>query len=59
MHGSGSKIVPGTDRVLTFSGQTSVSIPPGAPVLSDPVRLHVKPLSELAVSIYLPEDHED
>lgn len=55
VHGSGSKIVPGTDRVLTFSGQASVSIPPGAPVLSDPVRLHVKPLSELAVSIYLPE----
>lgn len=51
---SGSKIVPGTDRVLTFSGKTSVSIPPGAPVLSDPVRLHVKSLSDLAVSIYLP-----
>jgi len=51
---SGSKIVPGTDRALTFSGRTSVSIPPGAPVLSDPVRLDVKPLSDLAVSIYLP-----
>jgi len=51
---SGSKIVPGTDRALTFSGRTSVSIPAGAPVLSDPVRLHVKPLSDLAVSIYLP-----
>ena len=53
--GSGSKIVPGTDRVLRFSGKTSVSVPAGAPVLSDPVRLHVKPLSQLAVSIYLPE----
>jgi lysophospholipase L1-like esterase len=50
---SGSNTVPGTDRVLTFSGRTSVSIPPGAPVLSDPVRLNVKPLSDLAVSIYL------
>ena len=55
---SGSQIVPGTDRVLTFSGQTSVSIPPGAPILSDPVRLQVKPLSELAVSIYLPNATE-
>jgi lysophospholipase L1-like esterase len=55
---SGSKIVPGTDRVLTFSGKTSVSIPPGAPVLSDPVLLHVKPLSDLAVSIYLPNATE-
>jgi lysophospholipase L1-like esterase len=51
---SGSKIVRRTDRALTFSGRTSVSIPPGAPVLSDPVRLDVKPLSDLAVSIYLP-----
>jgi lysophospholipase L1-like esterase len=52
---AGSRIVPGTDRVLTFSGKTSVRIPAGAPVLSDPVRLHVKPMSQLAVSIYLPE----
>src|SRR5512134_1960739 len=52
--GSGSKIVPGTAHTLTFSGRTSMSIPPGAPVLSDPVRLNVTPLSDLAVSIYLP-----
>jgi lysophospholipase L1-like esterase len=56
--GSGSKIVPGTDRVLTFSGQRSVDIPAGAPVLSDPVRLEVKALSDLAVSIYLPDATE-
>jgi lysophospholipase L1-like esterase len=56
--GSGSKIVPGTDRVLTFSGQKSVNIPAGAPVLSDPVRLEVKALSDLAVSIYLPDATE-
>ena len=51
---SGSKIVPGTQRALTFSGQTSIAVTPGAPVLSDPVRLSVKPGSDLAVSIYLP-----
>src|SRR5713226_2335382 len=52
--GSGSKILAGTDRVLTFGGQRSVNVYAGSPVLSDPVRLEVKPLTELAVSIYLP-----
>jgi len=40
---------------LTFGGRPSVSVPPGAPVLSDRVDLKVVPFSELAVSIYLPE----
>ncbi|TFW31704.1 SGNH/GDSL hydrolase family protein [Massilia horti] len=52
---SGAEIAPGTDRPLTFSGQAAITIPPGAPVLSDPVELNVAPLSELAVSIYLPD----
>jgi lysophospholipase L1-like esterase len=50
----GSAIVAGSDRALTFGGQRSVTIPPGAPVVSDPVDLAVAPLSELAVSLYLP-----
>lgn len=54
LRSSGSAIVPGSDRPLTFSGLSSVTIPPGAPMLSDPVKLHVPPLSDLAVSIYLP-----
>src|SRR6059036_2242854 len=29
---SGPRIVPGTDRVLTFGGQRSIRVPPGAPV---------------------------
>src|SRR5438094_1510001 len=37
----GSAIVAGSDRALTFSGRASVSIPPNAPVLSDPVKLNV------------------
>lgn len=53
---SGSTIVSGTDRALTFSGQTTITIPPGAPVVSDPVRLNVPALSDLAVSLYLPND---
>ncbi len=51
---SGASIVPETDRALTFSGQPSITVPPEALVLSDPVQLDVPPLSDLAVSIYLP-----
>jgi len=51
---SGSSIVPGTDRVLTFGGRSSVTIPAGAPAVSDPVDLQVQPVSDIAVSIYLP-----
>jgi lysophospholipase L1-like esterase len=47
-------IVSGTDRALTFSGSSSVTIPPGALVVSDSVKLGVPALSDLAVSLYLP-----
>jgi len=39
---------------LTFGGANSVRIPPGAAMYSDPVTLAVAPLSDLAVSFYLP-----
>jgi lysophospholipase L1-like esterase len=51
---TGSQIVPGTDRALTFGGRTSFTVPPGAPALSDPVALPVPPLSDLVISVYLP-----
>ncbi len=51
----GAKIVTESDRALTFGGRPSVSIPPGAPVLSDPVDLKVRPFAEIAVSLYLPD----
>jgi lysophospholipase L1-like esterase len=47
-------IEPGSDRALTFGGKDSIVIPPGAPVISDPVDLAVAPLSELSVSLYFP-----
>jgi lysophospholipase L1-like esterase len=54
------------DHPLTFSGKSSVTIPAGALVISDPVPLPVAPLSSLAVSVYLPDQrinettcHED
>jgi len=49
-----SSIATASLRPLTFAGATSVIIPPGAPALSDPVTLTVAPLSDLAVSLYLP-----
>ncbi len=51
-----SGIVRETDRVLTFSGQPGCTIRPGVLMLSDPVDLDVAPLSDLAVSIYVPKD---
>ncbi len=54
----GDAIEPGSDRALTFGGSPSVTIPPGAPEFSDPVDLRVAPLSNLVVSIYLPQKTE-
>lgn len=50
-----SGILPDSDRSLTFGGKTSVTIPPGAPILSDAVDLTVLPFAELSISVYLPE----
>lgn len=51
----GAAIVPLTDRVLGFSGRTSVSIPPGGYVITDPVHLQVPALGHLAITVYVPE----
>src|SRR5437773_4728228 len=51
---TGSGIASGSDRTLTFGGRESVTIPPGAPALSDPVPLEVPALSDLPISVYLP-----
>ncbi len=48
-----AKISPESDRPLKFNGESSVSIPPGAPMVSDPVELKVPPFTEVAVSIFL------
>jgi lysophospholipase L1-like esterase len=51
----GAKITAGSDRVLTFGGLKTVIIPPGAPVVSDPVDLPLASLASVAVSLYLPD----
>jgi lysophospholipase L1-like esterase len=58
LRSKGSEIAAGTDRVLTFSGKPSISIPPNALVLSDPVKLDFPDASDLAISIFIPKNSE-
>lgn len=39
---------------ITFAGNAAITIPPGAPLLSDPIALDVKALDQLSISIFLP-----
>jgi lysophospholipase L1-like esterase len=48
-------IDPTTLKRVTFGGKSSAVIPTGAPFVSDPVDLATKPLSSVAVSVYLPK----
>ena len=50
-----SAIKPGTDRALTFNGDSAVTVPPGATIVSDPATLDVPALQNLAVSLYFPD----
>jgi lysophospholipase L1-like esterase len=54
LHSSGPTIVPGSDRILTFGGRRSITMAPGAVVVSDPVDFRVPPRTSLAVSAYFP-----
>ena len=53
MRGQDSAVVPATDRTVMFGGRPTVSIPPGATEISDPVALDLPAVSDLAVSIYI------
>ncbi|NUP00381.1 MAG: SGNH/GDSL hydrolase family protein [Nonomuraea sp.] len=50
----GGAVEPGSERVLTFSGAAAVTVPAGAPILSDPVDLPLPALAKLSISLYLP-----
>src|SRR5882757_10583980 len=50
-----SGITAGSATPLTFGGQSSIIIPPGALIVSDPAPLKVAPFSNLAVSFFLPD----
>ncbi|MGK5072673.1 GDSL-type esterase/lipase family protein [Janthinobacterium sp. ZB1P44] len=52
---SGSAIDAASLRTLTFAGQPSATMAPGAPLVSDPVTLSVPDLARLTVSVHLPQ----
>ncbi len=51
---NGSAIDISSTRKLTFGGQSLVTLPAGAMVLSDPVDITLRPLSDVAVSLFVP-----
>lgn len=50
-----ASVKPGSIQSVTFGGSHSVTIPAGAPVLSDPVDLLVAPGAEISISLYFPK----
>ncbi len=46
---------PGSIQTITFGGRNSVTIPAGAPILSDPVAFPVAPGTEISISLYFPK----
>ncbi|AZM62470.1 MULTISPECIES: SGNH/GDSL hydrolase family protein [unclassified Streptomyces] len=52
--GADHVIQDGSSHVVTFSGRPSVTIPAGAPILSDPIDLPLPALSQLAISLHVP-----
>jgi lysophospholipase L1-like esterase len=52
--GKDSEVIAASLRRLTFGGEKSVIIPPGAPAVSDPVEFNAAPLSDVTLSLYLP-----
>jgi lysophospholipase L1-like esterase len=51
---SGASIVTRSDRMLTFGGLKSCSIPPGTFLVSDSLKLNFSAATSLAISLYLP-----
>jgi lysophospholipase L1-like esterase len=50
---TGSSIDPATDEALTFSGQSTLTIPAGTYAVSDAAGFVVNPLSDVAVSFFV------
>ncbi len=51
---TGASVDAASDRIVTFGGSTSVTIPAGQIQASDPVAFTVNALSDVAISFYLP-----
>jgi lysophospholipase L1-like esterase len=55
----GALLADRSNRPIHFGGASSVTVPPGGSVRSDPVQLRVMPLQDLAVSFYIPDKIAD
>lgn len=53
---AGSTIIAGTDREVRFSHRIFAVVAPGSSLVSDPIRMKLPALTEVAVSFYLPMD---
>lgn len=53
-----AEIDPRSDRMLKFHAKSSTTVAAGSMVVSDPVEMDVRALSDLAVSLFLPQPTE-
>jgi lysophospholipase L1-like esterase len=53
--GEAGNIKEGSAHAVTFGGNPTIVIPPGAPAISDPVDMSVDPLALVSVGLYFPE----
>ena len=53
--GDAASVRPGSVRTLTFGGHRSVTIPAGAPMLSDPLPFPAAYGTEISISLYFPQ----
>jgi len=54
--GDNDAILPGTDHLVTFAGKTSAELPPGSPLLSDPLSWPLPAFARLAISVHYPDE---
>ena len=52
--GASTDARPGSDRRVTFGGRSAVTVPAGAPLVSDPVALPIRGGDDLLISIHVP-----
>ncbi|HET9406553.1 MAG TPA: SGNH/GDSL hydrolase family protein [Candidatus Sulfotelmatobacter sp.] len=50
-----ASVTPGSIHTITFGGSNSVTIPAGAPALSDPIPFPAAPATEISLSLYFPK----
>jgi lysophospholipase L1-like esterase len=53
---SGADIDPASDRALTFTGKSLATISAGSELLSDPVEMNVPAQSDLAITLFFPNE---